>query len=147
MVSFEIQTLEAVEWGRMAFELAEGVWGEPPSGVTIIESDCPDVGRDTTTRGVYFRTPFQEVAEGGDCDGFQDVPLTAARPRSCSERAGFEIPHSCVPLATGNQIDDLVHKFPGQSRYHRALVEFLGELKEPSGMGVRYIMSSVDETT
>jgi len=132
---FEVQALETIEYSGMTFKLGEGIGGGPPSGVTVVESDCPNVGRDTTTRGVYFRMPSQEVAEGGDCDGFQDVPLTVAGPRSCSERAGFEIPHSCVLLPTGNQIDDLVHKFPRQYWYHRALVEFLGELKEPSGRG------------
>lgn len=110
---FEVQTLEMVECGKVEFEFGEDVGGELPSSEVITESDRPYVGRYTATCGVYLGIPCQKVVEGGDRDGFKDMPLTATSPRSCGERARFEILHLRVLLATSNKIDDLVHKFLG----------------------------------
>ena len=131
---FEVQALEAVECGKVVLELGQGVGGEPPSEV-VAKSDRPYVGRDTATHGVYLRPPFQKVVEGGDRDGFKNVPLTATGPCSCGERARFEVSHLRVPLAAGDEIDDLVHELLGQHRNHRALGELLSGLEEPGGGG------------
>ena len=131
---FEVQALEAVECGKVVLELGQGVGGEPPSEV-VAKSDRSYVGRDTATHGVYLRPPFQKVVEGGDRDGFKNVPLTATGPCSCGERARFKVSHLRVPLAAGDEIDDLVHELLGQHRNHRALGELLSGLEEPGGGG------------